>query len=46
MYTYQREPDGDVQEAGLMDLENKMEEALFASCHLVDIKIAIDSFLL
>ena len=28
-----------VQEAGHTDLENQMEQAEFASCHLIDIKI-------
>ena len=35
-----------VQEAGLTDLENQMEQAEFASCHLIDIEIAVDSLLL
>ena len=35
----------DVQEAGLTDIENQIEHAKFASCHLVDIKVAIDSLL-
>ena len=35
-----------VQESGLTDLENQMEQAEFASCHLINIEIAINSFLL
>ena len=35
-----------VQEAGLTDLENQTEQAEFASRHLVDMKVAIDSLLL
>ena len=35
-----------LQEAGLTDLENQMKHAEFASCHLVDIKVAIGSLLL
>ena len=35
-----------VQEAGLTDLENQMEQAEFAAGHLIDVKIAIDSLLL
>ena len=35
-----------VQDAGLTDLEKQMKQAEFASCHLVDIKVAIDSLLL
>ena len=35
-----------VQEAGLTDLEYQMEQAEFASGHLIDVKIAIDSVLL
>ena len=35
-----------VQEAGLTDLENQMEQAEFASCHLINIEIAINSLLL
>ena len=35
-----------VQEAGPTDLEYQMEQAEFASGHLIDVKIAIDSFLL
>ena len=35
-----------VQEAGLTDLEYQMEQAEFASGHLIDVKIAIDSLLL
>ena len=35
-----------VQEAGLTDLEYQMEPAEFAAGHLIDLKIAIDSFLL
>ena len=35
-----------VQEAGLTDLENQMEQAEFAAGHLIDVEIAIDSFLL
>ena len=33
------------QEAVLTDFENQMEQAKSASCHLIDIEIAIDSFL-
>ena len=35
-----------VQEAGLTDLENQMEQAEFAAGHLIDVEIAIDSLLL
>ena len=35
-----------VQEAGLTDLEYQMEQAEFASGHLIDVKTAIDSLLL
>ena len=35
-----------VQEAKLTDLENQMEQAVFAAGHLIDVKIAIDSLLL
>ena len=35
-----------VQEAGLTDLENQMEQVEFAACHLIDVQIAIDSLLL
>ena len=35
-----------VQEAGFTDLEYQMEQAGFASGHLIDVKIAIDSLLL
>ena len=35
-----------VQEAGLTDLENQLEQADFASCHLINIEIAINSLLL
>ena len=35
-----------VQEAGLSDLENQMEQAEFASGQLIDLEIAIDSLLL
>ena len=34
-----------VQENELSDLENQMKQAEFASCHLVDFKVAIDSLL-
>ena len=34
------------REAGLTDFENQMEQAEFASCQLIDIKIGIDSFFL
>ena len=34
------------QEAGLTDLENQMEQAEFAFCHLIKIETAINSFLL
>ena len=34
-----------VQEAGLTDLENQMEQAEFAAGHLIDIETAIDSLL-
>ena len=46
MYTYQRELDEEVQEAGLTDLENQMEKAEFAAGYLIDVEIAIDSILL
>ena len=35
-----------VQEAGLTDSENQMEQADFAAGHLIDVEIAIDSLLL
>ena len=35
-----------VQESGLRDLEKQMKQAEFASCHLVTINVAIDSFVL
>ena len=35
-----------VQEAGRTDLENQMEQVEFASCHLINIEIAINSLLL
>ena len=35
-----------VQEAGLTDLENQVEQADFATGHLIDVEIAIDSLLL
>ena len=35
-----------MQKAGLTDFENQMEQAEFASGHLIDVKIAIDSLLL
>ena len=35
-----------VQEAGLTDLENQMEQAEFAAGHLIDVEIIIDSLLL
>ena len=35
-----------VQEAGLTDLENEIEQAKFAAGHLTDVEIAIDSLLL
>ena len=35
-----------VQEAGLTDLENQMEQAEIAAGHLIDVEIAIDSHLL
>ena len=35
-----------VQEAGLTDLEYQMEQAKFASSHLIDVKVATDSLLL
>ena len=35
-----------VQEAGLTDLENQMEQAEFVFRHLVDIKVAMGSLLL
>ena len=35
-----------VQQAGLTDLENQMEQAEFAAGHLIDVEIAIDSLLL
>ena len=46
MYTCQREKDEEIQETGLTDLENQMEQTEFAAGHLIDVKIAIDSFLL
>ena len=35
-----------VQEAGVTDLENQMEQAEFAAGHLIDVETAIDSLLL
>ena len=35
-----------VQEAGLTDLENQMEQTQFAVGHLIDVEIAMDSLLL
>ena len=35
-----------VQEAGLTDLENQMEQTEFAAGHLIDVEIAIHSLLL
>ena len=35
-----------LQEAGLTDVENQIEQAEFASCHLIKIEIAINSLLL
>ena len=35
-----------VQEAGLADLENQMEQTEFAAGHLIDVEITIDSLLL
>ena len=35
-----------VQEAGLTDLANQVEQAELASCHVINIEIAIDSLLL
>ena len=35
-----------VQEAGLTDLENQMEQTEFGAGHLIDVEIAIDSLLL
>ena len=35
-----------VQKAGLTDLAKQMEQAEFASCHLINIEIAINSLLL
>ena len=35
-----------VQEAGLTDLENQMEQMEVATGHLIDVNIAIDSLLL
>ena len=35
-----------VQEAGITDLENQMEQTEFAAGHLIDVEIAIDSLLL
>ena len=46
MYTCQREKDEEIQEAGLTDPENQMEQTEFAAGHLIDVKIAIDSFVL
>ena len=46
MYTYQRELDDKVCKTGLTDLENQMEQAEFAAGQLIDVKKAIDSFLL
>ena len=35
-----------VQEAGLANLENQMEQAKLAVGHLIDVEVAIDSLLL
>ena len=35
-----------VQEAELTDLENQMQQAEFASCHLINVEKAFDSLLL
>ena len=35
-----------VQEAGLTDLENQMEQTKFAAGYLIDVELAIDSLLL
>ena len=35
-----------VEEAGLTDFENQVKQAKIASCHLVNVEAAIDSFLL
>ena len=35
-----------VRETGLTDLENQMEQAEFASCHLIIIEVAINSLVL
>ena len=35
-----------VQEAGITDLENQMQQAEFASCHLINVELAINSLLL
>ena len=35
-----------LQKTGLKDLENQMEQAEFASCHLIKIETAIDSLFL
>ena len=35
-----------VQEAGFTDIEYQMERADFASGHLIDVKVALDSLLL
>ena len=37
---------GKVQEVGLTDLENQVEQTEFAAGHLIDVEIAIDSLLL
>ena len=46
MFTYPRQPDEESKEAGPTDLENQMEQAKIACCHLINKKIAIDSLFL
>ena len=45
-YTYQLESDEAVQEAGLTDFGDHVEQVKFHSRHLVDVEVAIDPFLL
>ena len=46
MYTYPREPEDESTRSWIRDFENQMEQANFASCHLIKIEIAINSLLL
>ena len=46
MHTYQLDPDEEAQEAGLKHFEDHMEQAKFHPCHLINVEVAIDPFLL